>query len=91
MDSLKYSPPKLVRVLYTFWAFVRVPPLTSILRSASALTGLPEELAVTKAALKRNLAVVAFSSMDRELHRCWDTTYPPEKSADAPVVRSFTS
>ena len=64
-----------------------VPPSRTLLRPANALSGLPEELAVTKAALKRNLAVVAFSSMDRELHRCWDTTYPPEKSADAPVVR----
>jgi hypothetical protein len=42
-------------------------------------TGLPEEVSVTKAALKRDFAVVAFSSTDRKTHQCWDTSY----SADA--------
>lgn len=45
-------------------------------------------MAITKAAIKRQFVVVAFSSLDRELHRCWDTTYPPEKSADVSTVGS---
>lgn len=51
------------------------------------LAALPEEVAVTKSALKRNLVAVAFSSTDREVHRCWDTTHPPDKSTDITAVR----
>ena len=47
---------------------------------------LPEEVSITKAAVKRNFAVVSFSSLDRTIHRCWDTSYPPEKSKDIATV-----
>lgn len=55
----------------------------------AALTiGLPEEVSVTKAALKRDFFVVAFSSSDREVHRCWDVSYnrDPESSKDMMAV-----
>ena len=37
--------------------------------------GLPEEVGVARAALRRGWAAVAFSSADRE-QRCWDTHSP---------------
>lgn len=51
--------------------------------------GLPEEVGVTKTALQKGWAVVAFSSTDRR-HKCWDSAFPPERSADTQaVVRAF--
>ena len=49
--------------------------------------GLPEEVAVTKKALRKGWAVVAFSSTDRREHQCWDSSFPPEESKDTlPVL-----
>lgn len=43
--------------------------------------GLPEEVAISKKALERGWAVLAFSSQDQN-HHCWDSSFPPEASAD---------
>ena len=40
-----------------------------------SFAGLPEEVNVSKAVLKRDFIVAAFSSLDRELHKCWDVSY----------------
>lgn len=53
--------------------------------------GLPEEVAIAKAALRRGWAAVAFSSIDRK-QRCWDTRLPgrePDSSSDISAARAW--
>ncbi|MEW5313283.1 MAG: hypothetical protein WDW38_004865 [Sanguina aurantia] len=40
----------------------------------SHCTGLPEEVAITKAVLARNYVMLAISSQARKTHRCWNPT-----------------
>eukprot|EP00271_Cylindrocystis_brebissonii_P007879 TRINITY_DN2177_c0_g3_i1.p1 TRINITY_DN2177_c0_g3~~TRINITY_DN2177_c0_g3_i1.p1 ORF type:complete len:465 (-),score=80.49 TRINITY_DN2177_c0_g3_i1:327-1721(-) len=50
--------------------------------NCSRCTGMPEDRALTQAALLRGLAVVAIKSRKH----CWDDSWPPEKSVDVRVV-----
>jgi len=50
--------------------------------------GLPEEVGITRSALQRGWAAVAFSSLDRQ-QRCWDPHVPGhdvDTSRDIPAV-----
>ena len=47
--------------------------------------GLPEEVAITKAALARSMDVLALTTKE-QTYRCWDTEWP-SKSEDIPRVR----
>ena len=48
--------------------------------------GLPEEVSVTKAALRRDYAVVAFSSLDRQM-RCWDISYGADLASSSDLAK----
>ena len=44
--------------------------------------GLPEEMAIVRAAVARRYTVVAFSSADQDGSRCWAIGPPPQQSSD---------
>ena len=48
--------------------------------------GLPEEKSIVKSAAARGYVSIAFSSMDREGSRCWDTAPPPTATPDVQKV-----
>ena len=48
-------------------------------------TGMPEELAIAKAALARSFDVLALTPKEKT-YRCWDTEWP-DQSEDVPRVR----
>lgn len=52
--------------------------------------GLPEEVSISKAVLKRDYVVVAFSSLGRDLHQCWDVSYGSDIDNSADLTKVMT-
>ena len=65
---------------------------SSVIKNSSQCTrlvssaGLPEEKRIVRSAVARQYVPVAFSSMDREGSRCWDTAPPPTVTLDVQKV-----
>lgn len=49
---------------------------------------LPEERTIVEHLLSKNYAVMAFSSVERQVHRCWTTRFPASTNPDAKRVMS---
>ena len=60
-------------------------PWLSVNTGKLSVAGLPEEVAITKAALARSIDVLALTTKE-QTYRCWDTEWP-SKSEDIPRVR----